>query len=355
MRKLYRLEVSVIMKHLRNLSIMLLIGLVFLLSACSGGNTPVEPDNESLNMPFDYAQDKPESIGSAVDNRNVIAVYEAVVNPDEGTFEITPVARSSQYHFPITNTYPTALQITDYGWTPNFWADIRLTHPYPGMGVEGYDPRVIGIIQAYPDVSFNYPTLDVVANNSVVLEQDGYTKLFDYLGLDTLGNANPFKAYFKDQPYRWWPSTGLTEETQRWEMDFEGFGGPFEYILVVDITTNYPNPPRLNSPEPAEINATVEPGLTILGGRAEINATLLDWQGQASIGGVLVEAPDLFIDTVSLSYSAPGPNPNEYVYNGTISNSLLAPEGEYNILVAAWDQMRGIFMYNEFTVNVESD
>jgi hypothetical protein len=324
---------------------MFLLGFVFILSACSVGKTPIEPDSESLNMP--------ESFSAAMDNRNVIAVYEAVVDSDAGTFEITPVERSSQYHFPVNDNYPNALQITDYGWTPNFWADIKLTHPYPRMGIEGWDPRVIGIIQAYPDVSFNYPTLNVTANNSAVLEPDGYTKLFDYLGLDTLGNANPFKAYFKDQPFRWWPSTGLTEETRRWEMDFTGFGEPFEYILVVDVTTNYPNPPRLNSPEPAEIVVTVEPGLTSLGGSAEINATLLDWQGQESIGGVVVEAPELFIDTVSLSYSTPGVNPNEYVYTGTISNSLLAPEGEYNILVAAWDQMRYIYMYNEFTVTVE--
>ncbi|MBU1023879.1 hypothetical protein KKB99_06320 [bacterium] len=336
------------MKHSRLLSIMLLLGLVFLLSACSGGMTPVEPDTESLNMP--------ESFSAEMDNRNIIAVYKAVVDPNEGTFEITPVERSgTQYHFPVNDDYPRALEITDYGWTPNFWADIKLIHPFPRMGIEGYDPRVIGIIQAYPDVSFNYPELNVVANNSVVLEQDGYTKLFDYLGFETLGNANPFKAYFKDQPNRNWPSTGYTEETQRWEMNFAGFGGPFEYILVVDVTTNYPNIPQLNSPEPAEIDATIGPGLTTLGGSAEINATLLDWQGQETIGGVLVEAPDLFIGTVSLSYSAPGPNPNEYVYTGTISNSLLAPEGEYNILVATWDQMRGIFMYNEFTVNVESD
>ncbi len=333
------------MKHSRYLSIVLLLGVVFILSACSGGTTPVEPDTESLNMP--------ESSSAAMDNRNVIAVYEAVVDPDAGTFEITHAERSSQYHFPVNDNYPNALQITDYGWTPNFWADIKLTHPYSRMGIEGWDPRVIGIIQAYPDVSFNYPVLDVVANNSVVLEQDGYTKLFDYLGFDTLGNANPFKAYFKDQPYRWWPSAGVIEETQRWEMDYVGFGGPFEYILVVDVTTNYPNPTQLNSPEPAEIDATVESGLTAIGGSAEINATLLDWQGQASIGGVLVEAPDLFVDTVSLSYSSPGVNSDEYLYTGTITNSLLAPAGEYNILVAAWDQMRYIYMYNEFTVTVE--
>ena len=331
------------MKLSKCLSTLLLLCVVTLLSACSGGTAPVEP--ESLNMP--------ESLLAAVDDRSVIAVYEAVINPFEGTFEVTPVDRTSKYHFPVNFNYPNALQITAYGWTPNFWADIKLTHPYPQINVEGWDPRVIGIIEAYPEHSFNYPVLNVVANNSVVLQPDGYTKLFDYLGDETAGNANPFKAYFKDQPNRWWPSSGATEETQRWEMNYTGFNGLLEYLLVVDATTNYPNPTRMNSPEPAEILATIGTGLTSNGGSADINVTLLDWQGQESIGGVLVEAPDLFIDTVGLSYDAPGAEPNEYDYSGTISNSLLAPAGDYNILIAAWDQMRAIYMYNEFTVTVE--
>ena len=291
-------------------------------------------------------------------NRDVVAVYDAVIDQTAKTFILTPVERDIQYHFPLTQLYPNVLQITEYGWLPNFWADILLKHPTPGMEIDGFDPRVIAIIPANPGVSFSYPTLDVNANNSVVLEPDGYTRLYDNLGGSIPGNANPFKAYFKDQPYRVWSGTGVTEETQRWQMKLTGFGGPLQYKLVVDVSSNYPNPPQPrvdNAPEPVKIDAKVCRGLTSGGGLAYISVTLLDWQGQSGIGGVQVEAPDIFDSIVSLAYSGQGTNPNEYVYSGTITNSQLAPEGEYRILITTWDQVTDFHMYNEFTAVVSDD
>jgi hypothetical protein len=55
----------------------------------------------------------------------------------------------------------------------------------------------------------------------------------------------------------------------------------------------------------------------------------------------------LFNGTVNLSTSTSGPNPHEYIYTGSISNSLLAPAGRYKMLIAAWDQATGINLYKE--------
>ena len=282
-------------------------------------------------------------------------MYNAIIDPVSKTFKVTQIDRTAQYQYPLTQLYPNVLQVVDFGWTPNFWADIKLVHPLPGSAIDAFDARVIAILPAKPGVRFIYPVLGVGGNNSVVLEPDGYTKSFDSLGGSTPGNVNPFKAYFKDQPYRVWSGTGVTEETQRWQMNLAGFGGPTQFKLVVEVSTNYPNPPQSqidNAPEPVEINATVGQGLTQLGGTAEINVTLLDWQGQSGIGGVKVEAPDLFNGTVSLAYSAPGPNPNEFIYTGTITNEKLAPAGEYKYIIAMWDQATSVYLYNEFKVNV---
>lgn len=257
----------------------------------------------------------------------------------------------------MTQSYPGVLQITGYGFTPNFWADIKLVHPYPGTGINGYDPRVIAILPANAGVRFIYPVMGVGGNNAVVMEPDGYTGLHDSIGGAIAGNVNPFRAYFKDQPNRVWSGTGATMETQRWQMNLGGFGGPLQFKLVVDVSTNYPNPPQPvidNAKEPVSLAAIVGAGLTTAGGSADVTVTLLDWQGPSTIGGVNVEAPGLFSGTVSLAYSTPGPNPNEYVYTGTIANSLLAPAGEYKLLVATWDLATGINIYNEFTANVES-
>jgi uncharacterized delta-60 repeat protein len=341
------------MKLFKNLPILMLMIVCAVVSiACSNGKSPVGPSTDGISG---TSSDLPESSVNPPENRAVVAVYDATIDPDAGTFTITPSIREGAYHLPLSNYFQNVLQIVGYGFTPNFWADIKLTHPYPGSGIDGFDPRVIAILPANPGVSFNYPTLGVSGNNSIILEPDGYTKFFDNLGGSIPGNTNPFKAYYKDQPYRCWSSTGSTQETQRWQMDITGFGGPLAFKLVLDVSTKYPNPSTPvvdNAPEPVRIKAFIGHGLTPDGGSADITVNLLDWQWQSTIGGVLVEAPELFTGTINLSYSAPGPNPNEFVYKGIITNSLLASEGRYKMLVSTWDLATGINMYNEFTVNV---
>jgi uncharacterized delta-60 repeat protein len=334
-------------------TIILMIAGVFLLFACSNTKSPIEPSSGEIPG---ISNELPESFISGDERRSLLAVYDCVIDPSKQTFTITPSERSAQYHFALTQLYPDVLTYTGYGFTPNFWVDLKLSHPFPGSGIKAYDPRVIAIIPANAGVRFLYPTLGVGGNNSAVMEPDGYTKLFDELGGTTPGNVNPFKAYFKDQPNRVWSGTGVTERTQRWNINIDGFGGPLTYKLVVDVSTNYPAPPQPftdNAKEPVQIDATIGPGLTNEGGSAEVSVTLLDWQGQYGIGGVKVEAPDLFDATVSLPFIIE-PTSYEYIFAGTISNTKHAPAGEYGIMVAAWDLSASLYMYNEFTVVVET-
>jgi hypothetical protein len=333
-------------------TVILILVFAIILSSCSssvkGSQSSITPASPGSEMPISFGTED-------TNGRNVIAVYDAIIDPDAKIFSIMQNERSVNYHLPLTQYFQNVLQITGFGFTPNFWADIKINHPFPGSGIDGFDPRVIAIIPANPGVCFNYPALDANSNNSVIQQPDGYTKLFDNLGGVIPGNANPFKAYFKEQPYRRWAANGMTQETQRWQMDIAGFGGPLSFKLVLDVSTNFPNPslPVVdNAPEPVKINMIVGPGLTPDGGSANITVKLIDWQWQSTIGGVLVEAPDLFSGAINLAYTAPGPNPNEYIYTGIITNSLLAPEGEYKILIAAKDQETGIFLYMEFSTDV---
>ena len=329
----------------------LLILLIIAFSACSGSKSPIEPTIKNSNSPA-----LPDSSVVQPGNRDVIAVYDATIDPDAGTFTITPAVREGAFHFPLTQLYPNVLKITGYGFTPNFWADIKLKHPLPGSGIKGYDPRVIAILPANAGVRFLYPTLGVAGNNAVVLEPDGYTKLFDNLGGSIPGNVNPFKAYFKDVFYRIWSDTGITEDTQRWNMNLAGFGGPLTYKLVVDVSTNYPNPPQNitdNAKEPVEIKGYINPGgLTSDGGSTNMTMTILDWHQQYALGGIKFEVPDLFDGTENF-YFVDEVGPYEYAYVGTISNTKHAPAGQYGMLVAAWENTENIYIYDEFTVTVE--
>jgi uncharacterized delta-60 repeat protein len=329
----------------------LIIVISFMLNACSNGKSPIEP---AMNDGQIILQDIPDSIGEQCDNRTILAGYEATIDPVAKEFTITPTNRNSQYHLELINIYPGVLEIVNYGWTPNFWANIKLTHPYPDTGIDGFDPRVIAIIPANPGVSMNFPVFNVQANNSVILEPDGYTKLFDSVNPIAIGNANPFIAYFKDEPNRVWSSTETTAETKRWEMDLSGFGGPLRFVLVVDVSANYPNAPQPivdNAPEPVQIEVTIDRGLTIDGGESLVEVTLLDWQGQSNVK-CKIEVPQIFNGAAQLNYSRPGPNPDEYIFSGTISNSLHAPTGLYDVLIAAWDIQSDVHVFIESTTRV---
>jgi uncharacterized delta-60 repeat protein len=326
-----------------------MIACIFLSISCSKARSPVEPgiaEQEDLiavmEIPF---------------NRTVYAVYDVVIDPIAKTFTVTPIDRSSQYHFPLTQLYPNVLTVTGYGFTPNFWADIKITHPLPNSGIDGFDPRVISILPANTGVRFIYPVLGVGGNNAVILEPDGYTKLFDELGGSMLGNVNPFKAYFKNVDYRRWFSggTGYQSDTRRWEMDLNGFGGPMQFKLVVDVSTNYPSPPTPvtdNAPEPISIDAQIGRIIKSQEGIADVYVTLLDWQGYSTISSVKAECPELFDSVKELTYLGEGKNSYEYVYTTEITNEKLAPSGDYRILIAASDQTSGIFIYNEFLIMV---
>jgi len=328
-----------------NVLIILLLGLSIITAlSCSSVKSPLEIDNSSIDLP------SPSVVSS--EDRDVIAIYDAIVDPAAESFTIEPANRYPDYRYPVSNV----LSIVGFGFHPNLWVDIRIKHPYPGSGIDGYDPRVIAIIPANPGVSMNYPGLYVFANNKAVLNADGYTRLWDDTSVP--GNANPFLAYFKNQPYRVWSSTGVTQDTRRWELEISGFGGPIKYRLIVDVSTHYPNPPQPvidNAPEPVEINAEIGPGLTSNGGSTVIDVTLLDWQGADGIAGCVVESPSLFDGFVSPSFDCPGQIPNEYIFTGILTNQLHAPAGKYNVLVGTWDRATGIAMYKEFPVTVTNE
>ena len=331
-------------------AIFLMVCLLMILIGCSGGSkNPIQPvsDDPSDQTFFSETGNDPQA-------RQQIAVYDAVIDKDAGTFEITPVDREGSFHFPLSQLVPNVLQITGYGFTSTFWADIKLSHPYQGSGIVGFDPRVIAIVPATLNHNMYYPVCNVIANNDIVLEPDGYTKMYDDLGGSITGNTNPFKSYFTSQPYHAWMSSGMTQDTKRWNLYLGAFEGSLNFKLVVDVCTNYPNPPQQvvdNAKEPVqmkmELSDVIGPEPTDI----TVTATLLDWQGPDDIQ-CKVEAPDLFTGAVELFYSSDGPNPNEYVFTGTISNDLGAEPGEYGMLLAAWDSNLGNHIFMETTAEV---
>jgi hypothetical protein len=333
--------------------VMLIVLCLALIPSCSGlAKNSAQPDNPDISDTSLPQIPDPSLHG----NRSVLAIYEVMIDPSTGTFTITPIERNTAFHFPLTSLYPNVLQVTGYGFTPNFWADIRLTHPLPGSGIDAFDPRVIAVLPANTGVSFNYTYLNANANNAVLPEPDAYTKLFDVFLPPFTGNANPFMAYFKNEPYRKWSSTGVISDTRRWNMNLSGFGGSLQFQLIVDVSTGYPSSPipiAHNAQEPIKIvSVEVGPGLTPGGGWANIEITVFDWQGMAKVA-VLFECPSLFTGFRSLTFNREGMYPNEYIFSGIIYNDNLAQSGIYKLLVEGTDIGTSVSIYNEFTLEIE--
>lgn len=340
------------MKVIRVIQIFSMAMLIFFAPACSGSSrspvTPIQPDIPSDTLP---QLDLTETVSS----RSIIGLYIASIDPRNNSFTITPFDRNTSYHYPLTQIYPDVVKVTRYGFTPNLWADITINHPLPGSGLDAFDPRVIAILPANDGVSMNYPAMHVLANNSVVKNPDGYTMLWDDPSIP--GTANPFIAYYTENPYRVWSSTINPSQTKRWEMDIDGFGGPLEFLLAVDVSIGYPNLPQGivdNAPEPVEISILVGDGLNTGGGSAQIEVTLMDWQGSSEIR-CYVESPELFDGAASLNFFQNGPGIYQCIFKGMIHNQHHVSEGDYDLLVAALDMSTNSCIFKEGKASVTQD
>lgn len=293
------------------------------------------------------------SPSGSLGNREIVGIWNAEIDPVQHTFKIEPVFRGNAFHIPLTNFYPNVLSVTAYGWTPYFWADIKLSHPLPNSKIDAFDPRVIAILPAKPGVSSEFPDMDILTNDSVLRRCDGFTKLWDNPSIP--GNTNPFLAYFKNEPYRTWSSTGKTSETRRWHMNLSGFGGALVYQLVVDVCTNYPNAPQPivdNAPEPVDIFIDIEPGIKTYPTEEKIiTASIFSWRGLSGIGEVIASCPALFNGIVRLEYSGIGLG-GTFIYRGTFKNEKFPPNGNYKMMVGARASDRPLYLYKECRVHV---
>lgn len=69
-------------------ALVLVIAFTLISIACSNGKSPVEPSSGDI---AGISSDLPISFGSIADSRNVLAAYDAVIDPSDSTFAITSV------------------------------------------------------------------------------------------------------------------------------------------------------------------------------------------------------------------------------------------------------------------------
>ncbi len=198
--------------------------------------------------------------------------------------------------------------------------EATLENPLP---LDGYDVR--GILTNMVDAR--------------LLNPDDYTKIFD---LNDPQVANPFRAYAKDDPTRkFYGNYALPDQYIKSEI-FEIYvpSGIFASFIV---TAAFPD----NAHEPYDIVSIEQEGLLYEdGGSLVVTVNVLDWQGITAYEVVIEDNPVTGGDVLLTKI-------DDTEWQATITNSGGALGGDYELWVAAWDQVAPHALYNKFTVRVE--
>jgi len=239
--------------------------------------------------------------------------------------ELTVVPdRTLAAHYNITHFIVAGyLKLKIVSWDPLsriMVIDATITNPF---ALTGYDVR--GIL-------YNL-------GEKELLNADDYTKIFDPNSPQV---ANPFRAYAKDEPNRkfWNKYSDPVHhiKTESFQIYFPGtIGASFM------ITASYPD----NCAEPYDIVSIGQTGeIDEMGGSIDVTLEVLDWQ-DVTADHVIIESNPVTGSDVWMSKI------DQTHWQATISNTGEAPVGEYEVWVAAWDEVDLNALYNKFTITVE--
>lgn len=337
---------------------------------CSGGGSPAIPPTD-VQTPGDAAPPGGGRDGAVYSSNHIcLGIYEINLNRANWTSDVT-LKRQPQWHADVTDfLFPPFCPNNDCLVIANFapWVlpdsaqfDGIIKHPFPDPNLDGFDVRGIGIFQ--PKTTF--PSGEVATG--VILNPDGYTRLWNTSPYVSGSDINPFRAYWTindaDQHKRRFE--GGKSDSRQYIVQFPPVGETFQFDLAIDASYEFPdlvNPDDpLTSPncwEPFEISATITGDLLETpGNQAQFDVYLFDWQNNPST--VTIESPDLFNGSIDLG------EPIEvagyrYDYQIDLANQKGAPPGDYPILLKCVDGLNGqdpsgleLIAYNIFTVNVK--
>ncbi len=246
-------------------------------------------------------------------------------------------------------------------------ADLFLTHPVEdNLKLTGFDVR--GIFITGSDFSFPFNARQIAWGTDfpMLLNQDGYTNLFNPTDFeptspvppalkytpgkfssdgDISATLNPFIAYCEDQPRGMF----LPGQTVARTVVLRVPPGPFSFGYAVDASWKMPPgevvdpsedfPDDANCVEPYRIDVEVASGFgSTAGSTAPIIVEVFDHQGLEWIDDVFIEAPDLFEGQRYLIFAGYGED-ECYRFSGTLTNEKGAPDGEYPLLVRVVDKV----------------
>ncbi len=342
--------------------------LTVLAIGCGRSATPAEipigpEDDAALSGTAQYAESG---------NRYIWGLWRISISADRNTIDIVP-DRTGAMHLNavrlLEETACTKCLEIHKSFTPGLPGEphyeFDLKHPLPDHDeFTGFDVRGIFITGA--DYTFPVSGRRIAWGDDFprIVLPDGYTTLFNpsefppsgqpvlsyipgkyAVGGDLSATLNPFLAFERDKPRRVFD----TENTyiRRRTVHLRLPDGPIEFGYAVDVCWQEPYgevtdpitdfPPDANCLEAYKIVAQLSDVLQAdPGSIAHIYVLAYDHQGKNTIDSVTVEAPDLFIGELELSYSM-SCGDKCCMFAGEITNELGAGYGQYPVMVRVVD------------------
>jgi len=344
--------------------------LVFLFAfviACSGSN-----DNTGIDPGFEPPEVKAENLFQIPGtDKRIGGLWKFSVSEDHQEIEVTPI-RSADFHLNVT----TFLEITPCSDCVTVLASfipapdelllyVRIINPFTEGKYTVFDTR--GIFISGSDWSFPETGREISWDGTYprFLNTDGYTNLYNpvefpedspvlniykYISGNFASDSgltatlNPFKYFYtRIQSERYYIGAG--GRAKQW-LHLKAPEGSFSFGYAIDASFVFTDGdikyPWNQISDDADIREArwidVITGSSMgedVGSESHVQVKVTDLQGLDTIDEVLVECPELFSGTVSLTYD--GPIDDSHYFSGRIYNELGAEAGTYPLLIKVID------------------
>ena len=353
---------------LRSMILIFVLGMI--VCGCSGNSShPVSPENpeSSTGMLVTEGSDV-NSPGSDHYLMYSGYIYVDPNHPDGPRIEVIP-ARQGEVHLNILKLLEIApcddcFRVVDFDFPEpdKLNVDIQIDHPMTGLEYSVFDVSCIIMFNGNREFPSSGITIsDPSLGDGAVLNPDGYTALYNGSTLES--PAGDYQKYFQGElatylvpdadisGYKYFTSENPlndrnafyagASDTQTFSLQLPASTFVLGYAVdanwSIPITSPVEDPltdfdMNANCTEPWKIEVQdIGPGLNYEGGTTKLQIDVYDWQGKSTHHAPDVECPDLFTGIQSAIWVSDG---DGYArYEATISNTNLAPQGNYSCLI----------------------
>jgi len=279
----------------------------------------------SQSQPFVTGPSNEVTRATESDGHVIWGHYQLYIDPVAQTVEVVPARQASKHANVKPYVTPPAcmdcVKVQPTGPYKNNLLPVDITLKNPTQ-LTGYDVR--GILLSDDEGAF-------------LFNPDNFTDLFDNGGPITI---NPFKAFAKEETNRAFGPDA--QHTEHYELYLSSFGK----VAVIDYAVDASRPTRPK--EPYMLGVPYQLGILDSYGLEECIIESNVYSANDDVDEVLLDLSTLgFTSEIEMVYITAN------MWNATITNEHLMPEGQYDCWARASTLSSGKYLYSKFVIMIE--